>query len=158
VGLAERAGEFSHHLSGGEQQRLILAGALALRKRCLLLDDPLNMLEGSRRAGMVRLLNSIHQRESCTLVHATHLLDQVLVAQRLVALEWGRLLFDGSPKRFLQEKRLIERLGLEVPAIVEFAETLAISGLAEAEEVATLDQLLALLKALQREKNNVVVG
>ncbi len=154
VGLWERAKDFSHHLSGGEQQRLILAGALALQKECLLLDDPLSMVDRSSRSRILGILKSIHQGESCTLVHATHLLEETLVAERLIALEDGRLLFDGPPRSFLHEKRLIERLGLEIPIIVELAETVGTSGVAKAEDVATLDQLLALLTAVEREKDN----
>ena len=149
VGLWERAKDFSHHLSGGEQQRLILAGALALQEECLLLDDPLSMVDRSGRSRMLGLLKRIHQGESCTLVHATHLLEETLVAERLIALEGGRLLFDGPPRNFLHEKPLIERLGLEVPIIVELAETVGASGAARAEDVETLDQLFALLTGLE---------
>jgi energy-coupling factor transport system ATP-binding protein len=142
VGLWERARDFSHHLSGGEQQRLILAGAVALRKSCLLLDDPLNMVDGSNRLNILRLLSRVHQEESCTLVYATHLLDEAPVAQRLVAVEHGRLVFDGSPSLFFKEKGLLQRLGMEVPAIVELGETLARRGLVETGPVITLEQLL----------------
>ena len=154
VGLSERARDLSHHLSGGEQQRLILAGALAQKKGCLLLDDPLCMVGGENRVAMLKLLKSIHQRESCTMVHTTHLLEEALVTQRLVAIEGGRLLFDGSPSHFLEEKELIERLGLEVPAIAQLGETLTESGLAEPGEVITLEKLLELLTVPERRKDN----
>ena len=154
VGLAERARDFSHHLSGGEQQRLILAGALAEKKGCLLLDDPLCMIGGKNRVAMLKLLTNIHQRESCTMVHTTHLLEEALVTQRLVAIEGGRLLFDGPPHHFLLEKGLIQRLGLEVPAIAQLAETLTESGLAEPGEINTLEQLLELLTVLENKKDN----
>lgn len=154
VGLSARARDFSHHLSGGEQQRLILAGALAQKKGCLLLDDPLCMVGGKNRVAMLKLLKSIHQRESCTMVHTTHLLEEALVTQRLVAIEGGRLLFDGSPNHFLLERELIERLGLEVPAIVQLGETLNESGLAEPGEVITLEQLLELLTVPGPKKDN----
>jgi len=145
VGLWERARDFSHHLSGGEQQRLIFAGALALRTGCLLLDDPLCMVDGRARTEMLTLLADSHRREACTLVHTTHFLEEVLNAQRLLALELGEVLFDGPPIPFLRERGLIERLGLEVPAIVELGENLTEAGLIETAEAASLEQLLALL-------------
>jgi len=152
VGLWERARDFSHHLSGGEQQRLILASALALRRSCLLLDDPLSMVDGSSRSGMWRLLNSTHQRESCTLVHATHLLEEAQAAQRLVAIENGKLVFDDTPNRFFQAKGLVQRLGMEVPAMAELGGPLASSGLVETGRVVTLEQLLEVLDSCRAQE------
>ena len=154
VGLWERAAHFSHHLSGGEQQRLILAGVLAQQKRCLLLDDPLCMVAGRSRDEILKLLKSIHTRELCTMVHTTHLLEEALLAERLVALENGALVFDDSPGRFLQEKELVEQLGLEVPAIADLGEMLARRGLVESGEVITLERLLELLTVPGNRKDN----
>ncbi|MEE9122089.1 MAG: ATP-binding cassette domain-containing protein [Syntrophobacteria bacterium] len=154
VGLWQRAAHFSHHLSGGEQQRLILAGALAQQKRCLLLDDPLCMVAGRSRDEILKLLKSIHTRELCTMVHTTHLLEEALFAERLVALENGTLVFDDSPGRFLQEKELVEQLGLEVPAIADFGEMLANRGLVEPGEVVTLERLLEFLTVSEHRKDN----
>lgn len=153
VGLWERAAHFSHHLSGGEQQRLILAGALAQQKRCLLLDDPLCMVAGRSRDEILKLLKSIHTRELCTMVHTTHLLEEALFAERLVALENGTLVFDDSPGRFLQEKELVEQLGLEVPVIADLGEMLANRGLVEPGEVITLEQLLEFLTVSDHRKD-----
>jgi energy-coupling factor transport system ATP-binding protein len=152
VDLWERATHFSHHLSGGEQQRLILAGVLAQQKRCLLLDDPLCMVAGRSRDEILKLLKNIHTRELCTMVHTTHLLEEALYAERLVALENGMVVFDDSPGRFLQEKELVEQLGLEVPAIADLGEMLARRGLVEPGEVITLEQLLELLTVLDHKK------
>ena len=157
VGLWERAAHFSHHLSGGEQQRLILAGALAQQKKCLLLDDPLCMVAGRSRTEILNLLKSIQAREPCTMVHTTHLLEEALLAERLVALENGTLVFDDSPGRFLQEKELVEQLGLEVPAIADLGEMLANRGLVESGEVITLEQLLELLTVSDNRKDNETV-
>ncbi|UCG21601.1 MAG: ATP-binding cassette domain-containing protein [Deltaproteobacteria bacterium] len=154
VGLWHRARDFSHHLSGGEQQRLILAGALAQRKSCLLLDDPLSMVGGRSRAEMLSLLKRIHGGASSTMLHTTHLLEDAFVAQRLIALERGGVVFDGSPYDFLQEEELIEQLGLEVPAIAQLVEMLTRSGLAEPGEVTSLEQLSEVLTVSEHRTDN----
>jgi energy-coupling factor transport system ATP-binding protein len=154
VGLWQRARDFSHHLSGGEQQRLILAGALAQRKSCLLLDDPLSMVGGRSRQEILSLLQTIHRKASCTMMHTTHLLEEAVVAQRLLALERGKVVFDGSPYHFLRQEELIERLGLEVPPIVQLGEMLSRSGLAEPGGLASLEQLLEVLTVSERRKDN----
>ena len=154
VGLWQRARHFSHHLSGGEQQRLILAGALAQGKSCLLLDDPLSMVGGRSRGEILSLLQTIHRKVSCTMMHTTHLLEEAVIAQRLIALERGKVVFDGSPYHFLHEDELIERLGLEVPAIVQLGEMLGRSGLAEPGRLVSLEELLELLTVSEHRKDN----
>jgi energy-coupling factor transport system ATP-binding protein len=145
VGLWEKSSDFSHFLSGGEQQRLILAGALAMQKGCLLLDDPLSMLGAASRVSMLNLLAKIQRRESCTIVHITHLLEEAIYARRLVAIEAGRLVFDGTSKSFLQERDLVSQLGLELPAMTELGLRLEKSGLDPVESTTTLEQLLTIL-------------
>jgi energy-coupling factor transport system ATP-binding protein len=88
------------------------------------------------------------------MVHTTHLLEEALLAERLVALENGTLVFDDSPGRFLQEKELVEQLGLEVPAIADLGEMLARRGLVEPGEVITLEQLLELLTVPGPKQDN----
>ena len=154
VGLWQRAKDFSHHLSGGEQQRLILAGALAQSKSCLLLDDPLSMVGGRSRREMLSLLQTIHRKTSCTMLHTAHLLEEAVVTQRLIALDRGSLVFDGPPYDFLQESKLIEQLGLEVPAISQLGEVLAKGGLVEPGKVVSLEQLREVLTASEHRKDN----
>jgi energy-coupling factor transport system ATP-binding protein len=145
VGLWERARDLSHHLSGGEQQRLILAGALAMKARCLLLDDPLSMVDGHARGDLLALLGKIRKEEGCTLVQTTHLLDEVVNVSRVVALDHGRVVFDGPPATFFRESSFIHDLGLEVPPLVRLGEELVRANLMANAEVTTPRQLLALL-------------
>jgi energy-coupling factor transport system ATP-binding protein len=145
VGLWERARDLSHCLSGGEQQRLILAGALALKARCLLLDDPLSMVDGHARGDLLALLGEIHKEEGCTLVQTTHLLDDVVNVSRVVALERGRVVFDGIPATFFRETSLIDGLGLEVPPLVRLGEELARAKLMAGTEIMSSRQLLGIL-------------
>jgi energy-coupling factor transport system ATP-binding protein len=145
VGLWERAQDLSHHLSGGEQQRLILAGALAVKAGCLLLDDPLSMVDGHARADLLALLGEIRKEEGCTLVQTTHLLDEVVNVSRVVALDRGKIVFDGPPTTFFREVSFVHDLGLEVPPLVRLGEELVRANLMADMEVVTPRQLLALL-------------
>ena len=88
------------------------------------------------------------------MMHTTHLLEEAVVAQRLIALEKGKVVFDGPPYHFLQEEKLIERLGLEVPAVVQLGEMLSRSGLAEPGKLASLEQLLEVLTVSEQRKDN----
>ncbi len=83
--------------------------------------------------------------------------EQALLAERLVALENGTLVFDDSPGRFLQERELVEQLGLEVPAIADLGEMLTNRGLVEPGEVITLERLLEFLTVPGPRKDNKTV-
>ena len=69
------------------------------------------------------------------MLHTTHLLEDAFAAQRLIALERGRVVYDGFPYDFLHKEELIEQLGLEVPAIALLVEMVTKSGLAEPGEI-----------------------
>ena len=76
------------------------------------------------------------------------------MTQRLIALDRGSLVFDGPPYDFLQESKLIEQLGLEVPAISQLGEVLAKGGLVEPGKVVSLEQLREVLTASEHRKDN----
>lgn len=154
VGLWERARDLSHTLSGGEQQRLILAGALALRARCLLLDDPLSMVDGHARGALLALLGDIREEEGCTMVQSTHLLEEVVNVSRVVALDRGKVVFDGPPAAFFREASLIHGLGLEVPPAVRLGEELARANLMAGAEILSSRQLLGLLGVAEGRRDD----
>ncbi len=104
-GLTALASRSVAKLSGGERQRLAIAGALALDRPFLLLDEPLSMLNPATRSLMLELFDRLHCEEKKTLIHVSHSLDEALRAQRIVYLEEGRIVFDGSRANFLQALR-----------------------------------------------------
>lgn len=115
VGLDVEPGREVDTLSGGQLQRLALASTLALRPRLLLLDEATSMLDvGSRR----QFLETIHRlREALGLgvVHITHDLSDIESADRLVVLDDGRIIAEGTPREVFADAATLERAGLELP-------------------------------------------
>ncbi|PLS77147.1 MAG: ABC transporter [Chloroflexi bacterium] len=108
-----------HTLSGGELQRVALAGVLALQPRVLVLDEPFAFLDAPAAARLRTILSELH-RQGITLVVAEHRLDQVAaIATRMVILHAGRIVADAAPRAVL--KHDLSRWGLERPPLVQLA-------------------------------------
>lgn len=96
TGLAEMKECPSYALSGGQKQRLALAGALALRPRCLVLDEATSMLDPQGRQDLLRVLRELHAR-GMTIVSITHNLEEIVFCTEACVLAEGRLAWKGTP-------------------------------------------------------------
>ena len=97
-------------LSGGQKQRVCIAAALALKPRVLLLDEPFSMLDANARACVRQALASFDSQTS--LIQISHRFDEISDFDSVIALEAGRIVWQGSPREFLAQPGLFERTGL----------------------------------------------
>ena len=114
-----------HLLSGGDKQRLALASVLAMNPKYLILDEPTSMLDPHGRRDLLNLLNEIKSdnakkktTEQITIIFITQFPEEALLADRLIVMEKGKVVFDDSPKIVFQNINKLKKIGLEVP--VEF--------------------------------------
>lgn len=114
VDMAERAQADPADLSGGQQQRVAIAGALAMEPEILLLDEPSAMLDREGRHAVASIIRQLGER-GITIVHVTHFMDDALAADRVLILDQGRLVFDGTPHEAFSQPERIRELGLELP-------------------------------------------
>ena len=113
-GLRERP---SNHQSYGERKRLSLAGVLAMRPRCLVLDEPTASLDPMGERKLMRILHGLN-RQGMTVVMATHDVDLIpLYAERVCLLRRGRVAVQGGLKEVFSDHGLIERCQLRLPRI-----------------------------------------
>jgi energy-coupling factor transport system ATP-binding protein len=140
-GLEELRHREPHLLSGGQKQRTALAGVLAIPRRALVLDEPTAMLDP---AGQVEVLEAVARERAngLTIVLVTQEMDQVLSADRVVALEHGSAVFDGSPAELFARPQLIADLSLGLPAAGDLGLALIQDGRRFAHTPLTLDELL----------------
>lgn len=116
VGLAGFDARSPHHLSGGEKQRVCLAGILACRPRMLALDEPTSELDPRGRRELAALLLRLHS----TKIIATHDLELVVkLCSRAVVMDGGRIIADGPAVEILSNEELMVRHGLEKPHILQ---------------------------------------
>ena len=107
-------------LSGGQQQRVAIAGALAMEPRVLVLDEPGALLDVRGRRGIMRVIAELRALGT-TVVHITHFMEEALEADRVIVLDRGRVLFDGTPAEVFAHADELEVLGLEAPFTAQLA-------------------------------------
>jgi energy-coupling factor transport system ATP-binding protein len=119
VGLEGYERREPHTLSGGEKQRVALAGLLALEPEVLLLDEPTSMLDAAGRREILEKLEGL--RGARTVLHVTHHLEELLDADRVLVLNAGRLVADVSPERLVSDAVLLEENHLVLPSTLRLA-------------------------------------
>jgi energy-coupling factor transport system ATP-binding protein len=132
VGLLEERRRPVRNLSAGQQQRLALAGALAMEPRCVCFDEATAMLDPPSRESVLDLMDGLAAR-GVTVIHVTHDMEEAARARRVIVLEAGRLAFDGSPAELFEARDAGAEppalaLGLELPPVLEFARSVGLAG------------------------------
>ena len=103
-----------HRLSGGQKQRVAIAGVLAMHPDCLLLDEPTAMLDPQGRREVLDTLCRLN-REGMTVVLITHYMEEAALADRVVVMDEGRVVLDGTPRQVFAQGERLATLGLDVP-------------------------------------------
>ncbi len=104
TGLESVRYRLSHTLSGGEQQKLVLAGALAMRVQTLVLDEALSMLHEPARTSIRLLIQQLRHQLGMTIVEMTNRPDDLLHAERIIVLDQGDISFDGTAREFISTR------------------------------------------------------
>jgi energy-coupling factor transport system ATP-binding protein len=133
-----------HLLSGGQKQRTALAGVLAVPRRVLVLDEPTAMLDPAGRAEVLDAVRGL-RADGLAIVYVTQEMEEVVGADRVVALDGGLVVYAGDVPGLFAEAELVRRLGLGLPAAGELALELTARGRALAPLPLTMAELVAAL-------------
>lgn len=149
VGMSEFRHATPFKMSGGQKQRLAIAGVLAIRPRVMVLDESTAMLDPKGREEVMKVVRQLNREEKMTVVHITHYMDEALDADRLIVMNDGKVVLDGKPARVFAEHKLLTAIKLDVPCVTRLAVTLAEAGIAVdpriTDEEAFVDSLCRLL-------------
>jgi energy-coupling factor transport system ATP-binding protein len=130
VGMADYRTHPPQRLSGGQKQRVAIAGALATRPACLVLDEPTSMLDPPSRRGVLGIIQRLNAEEAITVVLITQSMDEATAAWRVVVMDEGRIVMDGSPQVVFEQGERLRALGLDLPFPVDISRRLREGGLA----------------------------
>ncbi len=118
-------------LSGGELQRVALASILVYNPKILILDDALSMISSKDKAMIIKVIKRYKKDNNMTIINFTDDLEESFGSNRLIVISKGKILFDGKPKEVMENDTLLNRMGVEIPFIVDLSSKLKLYGLLE---------------------------
>ncbi|MDR1159369.1 MAG: ATP-binding cassette domain-containing protein [Syntrophomonadaceae bacterium] len=128
AGIYDLRTQSAHTLSGGEKQRVVLAEVLALRPQGIVLDEATAMLDPVIRQEWLQVLLSAGRKYNLTIFMITHHMDEALLADRVLVLDKGRIVLDGSAAEIFSKVDKLREYGLEPPPLQALMYTLAEAG------------------------------
>lgn len=154
VGLKEKYMEKSpFELSGGQKRRVAIAGVLAMRPKILILDEPTAGLDPKGRDSILRQIRQLHRQTGATVLLVSHSMEDVAeYVDRVIAMNDGRIVLDGTPREVFSQRDALLSIGLAVPQITELAYHLRERGFTLPTAVITLEEALPLIEEELRRK------
>ena len=115
VGMLEYRKLTPFKMSGGQKQRLAIAGVLAILPKILVLDESTAMLDPKGRSEVLKVAHELNKQEGITVIHITHFMEEALNADRLIVLDSGSIAFDDTPEEVFKHYEELKAIKLAVP-------------------------------------------
>ena len=148
VGMSEYAKHEPHRLSGGQKQRVAIAGIIAMMPECMIFDESTAMLDPLGRREVLDTMEMLHREKNITIITITHHMDEAARADRILVLDDGRILRDGTPEEIFSDPAPLIAAGLDVPQSAALIHRLREHGVSVKGHVGTLENCLETICAL----------
>ncbi len=119
VGLEKERFNSPNRLSGGQKQRVAIAGILAMKPKCIVFDEPTAMLDPAGRKEVIATAHELNCTEGITIILITHYMNEAAGADRVIVMDKGRPVMDGTPRQVFAKADELRKYKLEVPAVTE---------------------------------------
>ncbi len=147
VGMTSYAKHEPHRLSGGQKQRVAIAGILAMMPKCVIFDESTAMLDPGGRREVLDTIRKLNREEGLTVLNITHYMNEAAEADRIIVINDGALLMDGTPDEIFAQRDRLNEVGLEVPQCAELIHALRVAGIQiEGEAVSSPEACADLLQ------------
>lgn len=139
-------------LSGGQKRRVAIAGALAMKPKVLVLDEPTAGLDPAGRDEILDLIAQMHKELGITVILVSHSMEDVAkYVERLIVMNQGQVMLDGTPKEVFLYYRDLEKIGLAAPQVTYLMHDLARAGLRVDVDAITIEEAAdSIMRALGR--------
>ncbi|MFR8871752.1 energy-coupling factor transporter ATPase [Paraclostridium sordellii] len=142
VGMYELRDRQPHLLSGGQKQRVAIAGIIAMKPKCIIFDEATAMLDPSGRKEVMKTIKRLNKEENITIMHITHFMEEAVDADRVIVMEKGKKVLEGTPKEVFSKVDKLKRIGLDVPYMTELSKELKEEGLDINDDILTVDEMV----------------
>ncbi|MCA5587749.1 energy-coupling factor transporter ATPase [Finegoldia magna] len=144
VGMSEYKRHSPALLSGGQKQRIAIAGILAMNPKCLLMDEPTAMLDPQGRKDILDTVLKLREMGK-TIIHITHYMEECVNADRIIVINEGDVVLEGTPREVFSNVEQMKEIGLDVPEPTEISYLLNKSNINVRADVLTVDELVEAL-------------
>lgn len=149
VGMYEYRRHAPHLLSGGQKQRVAIAGILAMEPKCIVFDEPTAMLDPKGRKSVMEIIHEINKKHGITVVLITHYMDEAVQGDRVVVIDDGKVIMNGTPKEVFSGVNKMNEVGLDVPQVTQIAYELQKEGIDISTKILNVDEMVDLLCQLK---------
>lgn len=141
--------ESPFEISGGQKRRVAIAGVLALRPSYLILDEPTAGLDPHGRDEILKTVRKLYDdNPDMTIILVTHSMEDIAEeANRIIVVDKGRLVMDGTPHAIFARRKELEAIGLTVPQVTQLMQRLREAGLALDDSAITVEEAVTALSA-----------
>ena len=150
VGMSDYRLHAPHLLSGGQKQRVAIAGVIAMKPKIIIFDEPTAMLDPSGRKEVMNTIRSLNEKYNITIILITHNMDEAVQAKRVVVINDGVIVCDGSPREVFSDVEKMRTLGLDVPQATYLAYLLRKRGLPVKQDVLNAEECIEELEKICR--------
>ncbi len=150
VGMSDYRLHAPHLLSGGQKQRVAIAGVIAMKPKIIVFDEPTAMLDPSGRKEVMNTIRSLNEKYNITIILITHNMDEAVQAKRVVVINDGVIVCDGSPREVFSDVEKMRTLGLDVPQATYLAYLLRKRGLPVKQDVLNAEECIEELEKICR--------
>lgn len=150
VGMYDYRLHAPHKLSGGQKQRVAIAGIIAMQPDCIVLDEPTAMLDPQGRQEVLQTIRRLNRERGITVVLITHYMDEAAASDRVVVMDDGHILMDGTPKEVFSKVEALRAVELDVPQPTELSYFLRQAGVDLPADILTAEECADALAALLR--------
>ena len=129
VGMEEYRTSTPTRLSGGQEQRIAIAGVLAIKPKIMILDESTAMLDPKGRREVMDVVKRLNKEENMTVILITHFMDEALEADRAIVMNKGEIVMQGTPEEIFQRSDELEIYNLALPRAAAIAKKLSAGGM-----------------------------
>ncbi len=132
-----------HYLSGGQKQKVAIAGIMAMRPKVIILDEATSMLDPKGRKEVIESTKRLNHSEQITVILITHFLHEATLSDRVIVMNDGEMILDGPPEEVFTHGQRLKEIGLDVPLSVELSSRLMKKGFAIDREIVDEEELIS---------------
>lgn len=140
VGILDLRERAPHMLSGGQKQKVGIAAVLAMHPMCIIMDESTSMLDPLGREELLQVVSELNQKENITIINITHHMEEATLANRVIIINDGKIIEDGTPTDVFTDVKKITQIGLDVPQVTLLLYKLQQAGYLDKVDAITVEQ------------------